>query len=152
MAVIRFENPNVICLVAISSEEDLQCQKMSINPPPADGKCDCCDKHINDLEPFSISNYSDVGDIDGALLVKRFRTMAPPNEEVDRIMKEFFGSCLSDEDEKKAEERLIEVYGKEKAKDLLYHFRNDMQQNIADNPSRSNQLRGDYHGSTESGD
>jgi len=34
----------------------------------------------------------------------------------------------------------------------LYQFRIDMQQNIANNPSKSNQLRGDCHGSTESGD
>jgi hypothetical protein len=34
----------------------------------------------------------------------------------------------------------------------LYHFRIDMQHNIVNHPSKSDQLRGDCHGSTESGD
>ena len=34
----------------------------------------------------------------------------------------------------------------------LYQFRIDMQHIIVNNPSKSNQLRGDCHGSTESGD
>jgi hypothetical protein len=111
-------------MVAISCEEDLKLSPkfMYINPPPDDGRCDCCEKHLNELKPFSVTGHAWGMDIEDALLVKRGRPMGPPDEEVDRIMKEFFGSCLSDEDEKKAEERLIEVYGEEKAGKLMGSF------------------------------
>jgi len=38
-------------------------QKISINPPPADKKCECCGRHISELKLFK----------DGKLLMKTFR-------------------------------------------------------------------------------
>jgi hypothetical protein len=110
-------------MVGISCEEDLKLSPgfLHINPPPADGKCDCCGKHLNELKPFSVVGHASGVDIEEALLVKKFRRMAPPDEEVDKIIEEFFGGCLNDEDEKNAEERLIEVYGKENAENLLLY-------------------------------
>lgn len=47
-----------------------------INPPPQDGNCNCCGKHINDLKPFGHAGDPLVGDFFNALLVKTYRTMA----------------------------------------------------------------------------
>jgi hypothetical protein len=117
MAKTLFETPIMISLEAISSIEDLNPQpKISINGPPRDGRCVCCGKHINDLKPFPGPGY-----YEGALLAKRFRPMAPPDEEVDRVWEEFFGGCLSEEGETKAEERLIKAFGKEKAEEIMLH-------------------------------
>jgi hypothetical protein len=111
------------CMVAISSEEDLKLSphSLQINPPPTDGRCDCCGKHLDELKPFSLVGHPEGVDIEEALLVKNFRPSAPPDERVDRIMYEFFGDCLSDEEEEKAEERLNEVYGHELAEYLLLY-------------------------------
>jgi hypothetical protein len=110
-----------ICMVAIHCEEDLKLAPKfkQINPPPADGRCECCGKHLNELKPFSVVGHPWEVDVEDVLLVKCSRPSAPPDERVDRIMKEFFGGCLSDEDEEKAEERLNEVYGHEMAEYLL---------------------------------
>ena len=110
-------------LEAINCEEDLKLSPgyLHINPPPVDGRCDCCGKHISELKPFSVFGHTSGIDIEEALLVKTWRPMAPPDEETDRIMEEFFGGRLSDEDHKKAEQRLIEVYGKQSAEDLLLY-------------------------------
>ena len=61
-------------------------------------------------------------DIEEALLVKNFHQMAPPDDAVDKVMEEFFGGCLSDEDFKKDEERLNDAYGKQNAEDLVLYF------------------------------
>jgi len=47
-----------------------------INPPPQDKRCECCRKHISELKPFGHAGDPLVGDFNGALLVKTFRTMA----------------------------------------------------------------------------
>ena len=110
-------------LEAINCKEDLKLSPgyLHINPPPLDGRCDCCGKHNSELKPFSVFGRTSGIDIEGALLVKTWRPMATPDEEVDSIMEEFFGGRPSDEDHKKAEQRLIEVYGKQNAEDLLLH-------------------------------
>lgn len=51
--------------------------KVSINPPPRDEKCECCRRHIKDLKPFGGRGDPLVGDFTGALLVKTFREGAP---------------------------------------------------------------------------
>ena len=55
-----------------------------INPPPLDGKCECCGKSMSELKPFGKAGDPLVGDFDGALLVKSFRTMAPRDEKLDK--------------------------------------------------------------------
>lgn len=49
---------------------------ISINPPPRNGNCECCGKNIKDLKPFGKAGDPLVGDFDGALLVKTFRSMS----------------------------------------------------------------------------
>lgn len=60
--------------------------KISINPPPTDRKCECCHKSIKKLKPFGKAGDPLVGDFNGAILVKTFRAMAPELSE-ERIKK-----------------------------------------------------------------
>lgn len=57
-----------------------------INPPPSDNKCNCCGKSMSELKPFGKAGDPLVGDFDGALLVKSFRTMAPHDENLDKLV------------------------------------------------------------------
>ncbi len=58
--------------------------KISINPPPRDGNCECCGKNIKELKPFGKAGDTLVGDFDGALLVKMFRSLAQRNKKIDK--------------------------------------------------------------------
>ena len=51
-----------------------------INPPPEDGRCECCGRHINELKPFGGPGNPLVGDFKGAILVKGFRYDFPEVE------------------------------------------------------------------------
>jgi hypothetical protein len=46
-----------------------------INPPPQDRRCECCGRHISELKPFGKAGDPLVGDFEGALLLRNFRTM-----------------------------------------------------------------------------
>ena len=61
---------------------------ISINPPPQDGNCYRCGKNVKDLKPFGKAGDPLVGDFDGALLVKTFRTMGPNDEKLNKELKE----------------------------------------------------------------
>jgi hypothetical protein len=49
-----------------------------INPPPKEGRCNLCGRHVSELKPFGGPGDPCVGDFSGALLVKRFRSEGPP--------------------------------------------------------------------------
>jgi hypothetical protein len=118
---VTFTTRGGLCMVAIHCEEDLRLSPKfeQINPPPADGRCECCGKHLNELKPFYLVGHPWDAVVEDILLVINYRPTAPHDERVDRIMEEFFGGCLNDEDGKSGEERLIEVYGQELAEYLL---------------------------------
>ncbi len=61
---------------------------ISINPPPQNGNCDHCGRNVRDLKPFGKAGDPLVGDFDGQLLVKTFRTMAPRKEELEKEVNE----------------------------------------------------------------
>jgi len=44
-----------------------------INPPPSDGRCEGCGKHISKLKPFGGAGDPLVGDFNGAILLKTYR-------------------------------------------------------------------------------
>ena len=48
-----------------------------INPPPRDYCCECCGRHISELQPFGAAGDPLVGDFNGALLLKMYRSMLP---------------------------------------------------------------------------
>jgi hypothetical protein len=122
MAEIMIETDRAISLGSINGEEDLKPRSalININPPPADGKCNRCKRHLNELKPFGKAGDRLVGDFDGALLVKTFRTVFPkPNIEVQAIFERFFGNCEAEADYERAESRLAGEYGKKDADDII---------------------------------
>jgi len=67
MGEIFFENNAAIILESVDGEEDLKPRPGLINiyPPPQDGECDCCGKHISELKSFGKAGDPLVGDFDG---------------------------------------------------------------------------------------
>lgn len=122
MARTIIEGNGVISLGAIHGKEDLKPRPgININAPPADGSCDCCGKPLKELKPFGKAGDPLVGDFSGALLVKKWRWMAPPDEEVNRIMDRFFGRDPTKDEYERAKRRLIKEYGREEAERLELH-------------------------------
>ena len=122
---VTFTDRDGTFIVAIHCEEDLKLSPKlkQIAPPPADGRCECCGKHITELEPFSVVGHPWGVDVENVLLVKNSRPSVLRDERVDGILKEFLGGNLSNEDYEKAMEKLHEVYGHEMAEHLLrYNF------------------------------
>jgi hypothetical protein len=70
----RIDHDGAMILKSISSEEDLKIKgRININPPPENGRCECCGKHIRELKPFVDTKHPIFGNIKGAILVKNFR-------------------------------------------------------------------------------
>ena len=104
----------------VKNEDDLKPkQGLNINPPPKDGRCDCCGKHISELKPFGGPGDPVNGDFSGAFLVKNYRSVGPYVEEAERAVEEAsrkykeagFDDLL---------DWMIEKYGKEKAEELYW--------------------------------
>lgn len=55
--------------------------KNIINPPPSDKRCQCCNRHIDELEPYGGPDDPLVGDFRGAFLVQTFRCILPDQVE-----------------------------------------------------------------------
>ena len=66
--------------------EDLK--RIWLNPPPSDGRCMCCGKHMSELKPYGKAGDPLVGDFDGVLLLKRFRQDGPYSEKAEKAVKE----------------------------------------------------------------
>jgi len=84
---------------AVYEEKDLKLTPgLNLNPPPSDGRCQCCGRHISELKPFGDIELSRSYSTKDALLVKNFRTYGvnPTNEEetvyVSRIVG-LLGGC-----------------------------------------------------------
>lgn len=91
MTQIFFKGNGVISLGAISKEEDLELTAgiiFNVNPPPTNGKCDVCGKHIRELRPFGGPGDPLVGDFTGELLLKTFRPAGPYDEEAEKAWEE----------------------------------------------------------------
>jgi len=120
MSKVLSEGNGVTSFGSVDGEEDLKLKAgININPPPEDGGCECCGKHISELKPFGKAGDPLVGDFNGALLVKVWRLDFPPNEEAESIKEEFYRDCHSKEDHRRADERLIQKYGKEEAEKIF---------------------------------
>jgi len=79
--------------------------RVYINPPPSDAKCECCGKHISELKPFGKAGDPLVGDFNGQLLIKTFRTMGYATKEdqkkidlIDSIYKEEMDKKITSEE------------------------------------------------------
>ena len=51
--------------------------RISINPPPQDGKCMICGRHVNELKAFGGPGDPCLGDFSGAKLIKMWREDYP---------------------------------------------------------------------------
>ena len=121
-------------LGAVSKEEDLQ--QPGINPPPSDGRCSVCGRHMSELKPFGGPGDPLVGDFNGELLVKRWRAEGPYDEEGEKAGKEYekenplrvkFEQPIADgvshveyEDREDPISWFINKFGEEKGKRLYY--------------------------------
>ena len=117
MTQILFEGS----LGSISSEEDLTLRPwlFNINPPPSDGKCKCCRRHISELKPYGGAGDPLVGDFYGELLVKTWMPMYPSIEDDDRLYEKYFGNCHTQEDHAKARDVIVRDLGEEEAERIL---------------------------------
>jgi hypothetical protein len=90
MGKIIYEGTNFIDLGTVSCEEDLKPipGKINHNPPPEDGRCECCGKHISELTPFGGTGDPVAGDFTDALLVKKFRPkLSSKRDEIVAVQK-----------------------------------------------------------------
>ena len=121
MAEILIKNNKAISIGTVECEEDLKTipGHFNINPPPQDGKCQCCGKHISELKPFGGPGDPLVGDFTGAYLIKKFRPDGPYDEEAENASREaerkFKEDGFSD-----PLDWMIDRYGTEKGKRLYY--------------------------------
>ena len=122
MATKFIDINGIVSFDSISSEEDLYLKpRININPPPADGRCNCCGRHVSELEPFGKAGDPFVGDFEGALLIKKFRRLGPYNEEAEKALFEA-DKFLSDAGRKGEDPKhwMLKVYGKEKGEKLYW--------------------------------
>ena len=121
MSELLFEGNGITSLGSVDGEEDLKPipGKININPPPSNGRCDGCGRHLSELKPFGKAGDPLVGDFDGALLVKQFRSDAPPDEELNKIINELFDS---EDDYDKVLNKLIDKYGQEEAEGMMLYY------------------------------
>jgi hypothetical protein len=109
--IVTSEN-NCVWLKCIECEEDLVLEPgMHDYPPPEDVVCDCCLRPITQLKPFKAS---DVGDVDGVLLVKTYREDNPYDEETHKALVEAI-ECYQKDGYKDILDWMVDKYGKEKA-------------------------------------
>ncbi len=104
---------------SVDCQEDLKLFQGLLNPPPLDGKCHCCGRHISELKPFGGPDDPLVGNFSGAFLVKIFRPFAPYDEEAGRALQEA-KSRYKEEGFKDEFDYLIHKHGPEEGKRLSH--------------------------------
>jgi hypothetical protein len=123
MGEIIIENDVAISLGSIDGEEDLKAKPglININPPPPDGKCMCCGRHMSELKPFGKAGDPLVGDFDGALLVKKFRTfLPPPDNRLEKTFQRMLLNCQTKDENECDIDMLTREYGEEDAKAIWF--------------------------------
>ena len=114
MAEILFQRNGVTSIGTVESEEDLNpAPGININPPPSDGRCACCGRHISELKPYGKASNPLMGDFSDALLVKRWRAAGPHDEEAENAINEALSHGVEN-----ILEHLLSKCGKEKLKEL----------------------------------
>ena len=89
MAKALFIGNGCISLGSVDNEDDLKPKPgININPPPVEGRCQCCRRHISELKPFGGPDDPLVGDFSGAMLIKIWRAFGPFCEKEESAYKE----------------------------------------------------------------
>ena len=120
MAQKIIDGDRIVSLGTVDCEEDLKPQPgiISLNPPPGDGRCDCCLRHISELEPFGGPGDPLVGDFTGCFLVKTWRPVTAYDEESEKLVEEAEGR-YKEEGFADIFEYLQSKYGEEEAEKIL---------------------------------
>jgi hypothetical protein len=85
MSEVFIEKNGITSLLGVDGEEDLKLKPgVNINPPPSNGQCECCRRHLSELKPYGKAGDPLVGDFEGDLLVKTWRHDFPPDEEAEK--------------------------------------------------------------------
>lgn len=106
MGIAQFDENGIYSLGSVNGEEDLKPRPgVSLNPPPDEGTCQCCGRHISQLKP-----YDKEGVYKGAYLIKTFRRCGSFNEEAENAMRE----AEIEHPEENPRIWLMNKYGKEK--------------------------------------
>jgi hypothetical protein len=118
MGRIFMESPKLISRESVDCEEDLKLvpRKINLNPPPEDGRCECCGRHISELKPFGGPGDPLVGDFSGAYLIKKFRSDLPPDREAYLALKVAIKDCYDQVGEDDMRKVLTAKYGRKKGK------------------------------------
>jgi hypothetical protein len=104
-----------IRLLSLDNEDDLKpTPEININPPPLEGHCQCCRKHISELNPFGGLGGPFEEDFSGAMLVKILRFFGPFFEKEESAYKEA-QMRFEKEGFPDAEAYLADKYGPEEA-------------------------------------
>ncbi len=122
MAKTFIKENGVISLDSVNSEEDLKARPgININPPPSDGRCMCCGKHISELKPYGKAGEDLLFDEDfsDALLLKRWRPCYPYFEEDAKAVIEAELN-YRDAGYKEPLDWMIKKYGKKKGEGMYY--------------------------------
>ena len=122
MATKIIDNNGIVSFDSISSEEDLNLRpRININPPSPYRRCECCGRHISELQPFGKAGDPMVGNFEGQLLIKKLRPMGPYDQESEtawaEAMKHF--ADIGDKDRDPLE-WMIQKYGKEKGEHFYW--------------------------------
>jgi len=116
------DNNSAVSLGSISNDKDLKIEaRVNINPPPEDGRCHCCGRHISKLTPFGKAGNPLVGDFDGELLVKKWRAVGPYDEKAEKALK--YVEKIMEKQGCAGEyplDWMIKIYGKEKGERYLF--------------------------------
>jgi hypothetical protein len=95
----------------------------NLNPPPMDGRCECCGRHISELRPFGKVRHPIFGEVKGALLIKRWRKLQPHDARPKIVHGEMFVKWPAGTILENGMKYLIEQSGDGQAKEIrLYHF------------------------------
>lgn len=114
MVEVLTNNKGAFCLHCVSVEDDLRLHPgVNINPPPSDGKCECCGRHMHGIKPFGKAGDPLIGDFEGTLLLKIFRNEGPYDKSALHSIKELGGG-------NDLFALMIAKYGVHKGKDIYY--------------------------------
>jgi hypothetical protein len=112
-------------LASIDNEQDLlrRAGVVNLNRPPKDGRCECCGRHISELKPFGKARHPIFGDVEGALLIKRWRKLLAYDPRPNIVHGEMFVRWPAGTILENGMKYLIEKSGDGRAEEIrLYHF------------------------------
>jgi hypothetical protein len=112
MAEILIQKNGTVSLGSVESEEDLKPRPgCNINPPPSDGRCECCGRHIKDLKPFGEQGVPSGGNFNSPYLMTKIRPAGPYDQEAENLYRVWFENCESAEEYSRRDAELVRKYG-----------------------------------------